>query len=76
MYGNPVTVDGEQVLPHADYGVLFLIAGTLLSSLIAVVLALPLGILSAVFLSEGLRGLSRTVGSFLIELLAAVPSVV
>ncbi|MEJ2480006.1 MAG: phosphate ABC transporter permease subunit PstC [Acidihalobacter sp.] len=76
MYGNPVTVRGEQVLPHADYGVLFLIAGTLLSSLIAIVLAVPLGILSAVFLSEGLRGPARTVGSFLVELLAAVPSVV
>ncbi|WP_455386144.1 phosphate ABC transporter permease subunit PstC [Acidihalobacter prosperus] len=76
MYGNPVTVRGEEVLPHADYGVLFLIAGTLLSSLIAIVLAVPLGVLSAVFLSEGLRGPARTVGSFLVELLAAVPSVV
>jgi phosphate transport system permease protein len=76
MYGNPITVDGQQVLPHANYGVLFLIAGTLWSSLIAIVLALPLGVLSAIFLSEGLRGAARTAGSFLVELLAAVPSVV
>ncbi|MEJ2655129.1 MAG: phosphate ABC transporter permease subunit PstC [Acidihalobacter sp.] len=76
MYGNPITVNGEMVLPHANYGVLFLIGGTLLSSLIAIVLALPLGVLSAIFLSDGLRGMARTVGSFLVELLAAVPSVV
>lgn len=76
MYGNPITVRGQQVLPHADYGVLFLIGGTLLSSLIAIVLAVPLGVLSAIFLAEGLRGLPRTIGSFLVELLAAVPSVV
>jgi len=75
-YGTPITVNGEQVLPHADYGVMFLVAGTLLSSTIAIVLALPLGILSAIFLSEGLRGVPRTAGSFLVELLAAVPSVV
>lgn len=76
MYGNPVTVRGEQVMPNANYGVLFLIGGTLLSSLIAIALALPLGVLSAIFLSDGLRGMARTVGSFLVELLAAVPSVV
>jgi len=76
MYSNPVTVHNQEVLPHADYGVLFLIAGTLLSSLIAIVLALPLGVLAAVFLSEGLHGVSRIAGSFLVELLAAVPSVV
>lgn len=75
-YGNPITVNGEQVLPHANYGVLFLIGGTLLSSIIAIVLALPLGVFTAIFLSEGLRGMPRTAGSFLVELLAAVPSVV
>ncbi|APZ42707.1 phosphate ABC transporter permease subunit PstC [Acidihalobacter ferrooxydans] len=76
MYGNPVTVRGELVLPGASYGVLFLIGGTLLSSLIAIALALPLGVLSAVFLSAGLRGVARAAASFLVELLAAVPSVV
>lgn len=76
MYGNPILVRGQEVLPHANYGVLFLIGGTLLSSLIAIVLALPLGVLSAIFLSDGLRGVARLVGSFLVELLAAVPSVV
>lgn len=76
MYANPVTIDGQQVLPGANYGVLFLIAGTLLSSLIAIVLALPLGVFAAIFLAEAVSGYVRTVSSFIVELLAAVPSVV
>lgn len=76
MYADPVTIRGHEVLPRANYGVLFLVVGTLLSSLIALVLAVPIGILSAVFLAEGLRGTARSLGSFLVELLAAVPSVV
>ena len=76
MYANPITVHGIDVLPRANYGVLFLIVGTLLTSLIALALALPIGIYAALFLAEGLRGWPRTVGSFLVELLAAVPSVV
>jgi phosphate transport system permease protein len=75
-YADPIMVKGRLVLPHANYGVLFLIVGTLLSSFIAIVLALPLGISSAIFLIEGLHGLPRSIGSFLVELLAAVPSVV
>ncbi|HUX81951.1 MAG TPA: phosphate ABC transporter permease subunit PstC [Halothiobacillus sp.] len=76
MYADPVMVRGQEVLPRADYGVLFLVVGTLLTSLIALILAVPFGILSAIFLAEGLRGPARTLGSFLVELLAAVPSVV
>ena len=76
MYADPVTVHGIEVLPRANYGVLFLIVGTLLTSLIALLLAIPLGILAALFLAEGLWGWPRAIGSFLIELLAAVPSVV
>ncbi|OBS08156.1 phosphate ABC transporter permease subunit PstC [Acidihalobacter prosperus] len=76
MYANPVTIDGQQVLPGANYGILFLIAGTLLSSLVAIVLALPLGVLSAIFLAEAVRGPLRAASSFIVELLAAVPSVV
>ncbi|ANJ68348.1 phosphate ABC transporter permease subunit PstC [Halothiobacillus diazotrophicus] len=76
MYADPVTIRGQEVLPRADYGVLFLVVGTLLSSLIALALAVPVGVLSAIFLAEGLRGAARGLGSFLVELLAAVPSVV
>jgi phosphate transport system permease protein len=76
MYNDPVTVHGTEVLPNANYGVLFLVAGTLLSSLVAIVIALPMGVLSAIFLAEAVRGPLREASSFLVELLAAVPSVV
>ncbi len=76
MYADPVTVHGVQVLPRANYGVWFLIVGTLLTSFLALLFAFPLGVFAAIFLAEGLGGPARTLGSFLIELLAAVPSVV
>lgn len=76
MYGNPIVQDGQMILPGASYGILFLIVGTLLSSGIAIALALPLGVFSAIFTAEGLRGPFREAASFLVELLAAVPSVV
>ncbi|HLO36350.1 MAG TPA: phosphate ABC transporter permease subunit PstC [Candidatus Deferrimicrobium sp.] len=58
------------------YGALPYIVGTLLSSLIALVVAAPIGILTAIFLAElAPRRLSIPL-TFLIELLAAIPSVV
>jgi phosphate transport system permease protein len=68
--------NGQQLLPGAHYGILFLIAGTLLSTAIAVALAVPLGVGSAMFLAEGVPGAARTWISFFVEMLAAVPSVV
>lgn len=76
LYGNPVTVRGQQVLPGAQYGILFLIVGTLLSTFIAIVIAVPFGVASAMFLAEGVPPLLRPWFSFLVELLAAIPSVV
>jgi len=76
LYGNPVTVRGQQVMPGAEYGVLFLIVGTLLSTLIAIVIAVPFGVASAMFLAEGVPPMLRPWFSFFVELLAAIPSVV
>ena len=58
------------------FGVLPLVAGTLLVSLIAMLVALPMGLLSAIYLSEyaGDR-VKRTVKPIL-EILAGVPTVV
>lgn len=64
---NPVT---------NTFGALPLIYGTIVSSLIAIVLAGLIGIFAAVFLADfAPRAISRPL-SFVIELLAAVPSVV
>jgi len=76
LYGNPITVHGVEILPGARYDILFLIVGTLLSTLIAVSLAVPLGVGSAMFLAEGVPGPMRPWFSFFVELLAAIPSVV
>ena len=59
-----------------NYGAFPLIFGTLLSSFLALLIALPLGIGVAIFLSElAPRWLERPL-SFLVELLAAIPSIV
>ncbi len=59
-----------------SYGVLALIADTLVITGIALLVALPLGILSAVFLSEYASERSRRVLKPVLEILAGVPTVV
>ena len=76
LYGSPITHNGFTVMPGAHYGILFLIVGTLLSTIVALVLAVPIGVAAAVFLAEAVPGVIRVWVSFLVELLAAVPSVV
>ena len=58
------------------FGALPFIYGTLMTSLIALVIAVPLGIGAAVFLAEFLPQRVADPVAFLIELLVAVPSVV
>ncbi len=59
-----------------DFGALPFIMGTLVTSLVALLVAIPLGVGSAIFLAElAPDWLSQPLG-FLAELLAAVPSVV
>jgi phosphate transport system permease protein len=58
------------------YSILPFIFGTLYSSLIALLLAVPVSIGAAIFLSELAPRWIRTPVTFLIELLAAIPSVV
>jgi phosphate transport system permease protein len=61
-------------MPH--FGVMPLITGTLLVSTIAMLVALPMGLLSAIYLSEYAgQGLRRVVKPVL-ELLAGIPTVV
>jgi phosphate transport system permease protein len=59
-----------------SYGGLALIYGTLATSAIAMLLAVPLGVGTAAFLAEIASGRARAAGAFLVEFLAAIPSVV
>ena len=61
---------------NANYGALPFVFGTLVSSLIALILAVPLAIGVAVFITEMCPRILRGPLSFLTELLAAIPSVV
>lgn len=76
QYGNPVTVDGMEILPGASYGIFFLIFGTVTSSLLALLFAVPVGVLAAMFIAEIIPESIRDVVAAVVELLAAVPSVV
>ena len=59
-----------------EFGALPFIYGTLLSSLLALLQAVPLSIGTALFLSELSPGWLRAPVSFLVELLATIPSVI
>ena len=58
------------------YGVLAFVWGTVVTSVIAMLIAVPLGVASAAYMSEIAGPTVKKVGAFLIELLAAIPSVV
>ena len=60
-----------------EYGLLPTIYGTLVSSFLALLIAVPLGLGTAIFLSEDFLPRPIRLGlTFLVELLAAIPSVV
>jgi phosphate transport system permease protein len=62
--------------PGEDYGALAFIYGTIVSSIIALIIAVPVSISAAIFLTELCPRSLRNTIRFLIELLAAIPSVV
>jgi phosphate transport system permease protein len=59
-----------------EYGTLALLVGTLSVTLLAMALAVPLGLGAAVFVSEFCGGKTKETLKILIELLAAIPSIV
>jgi phosphate transport system permease protein len=76
LYSDPVTTRGVLVPPGASYGILVFVVGTLLSSGIAILIAVPLSVGAAIFLAEIVPPRVRPVLSMLVELVAVVPSVV
>jgi len=59
-----------------DFGALTFIYGTIVSSFIALLLAVPLAVGSAIFINEFAPEWLKTPVAFLAELLAAIPSVI
>jgi phosphate transport system permease protein len=58
------------------YGIIPLAVGSLFTTLIALAIATPTGIASALFMSERLEGRCKIVVKTLVEILAGIPSVV
>lgn len=61
---------------HSVFGALPFIVGTLITSVVALILALPIGLGTAIYLAEFAPSWLRGPLSTLVELLAAIPSVV
>jgi phosphate transport system permease protein len=59
-----------------QFGALPAIFGTLLSSIIGLIIAVPISLGAAVFLNELAPSWMRSTASFLVEMLAAIPSVI
>jgi len=76
LYADPVTRRGVQVPIGAQYGILVFIIGTLATSAIALLIAVPVSLGVAIFLAEGAPPHLRPALSLIVELLAVVPSVV
>ncbi len=66
----------DQVGSSGSFGAVPLFAGTLLISAIAMSVAVPVGLLAAIYLSEYASRRVRTVAKPLLEILAGVPTVV
>ncbi|HEX3426152.1 MAG TPA: phosphate ABC transporter permease subunit PstC [Acidimicrobiales bacterium] len=77
LYGGaPEVRHGYQAAHGAQYGVLPLIFGTVVSSLIALVFAVPISILGAILLVEKLPARLQGPLGVTLELLAGIPSVI
>lgn len=63
-------------VPISSYGVLPLILGTLLVTFIAILFALPIGLITAIYMAEIASNRMRKIMKPVIELLAGIPSVV
>lgn len=76
LYGDGVVSHGYKIEPGANYGILAFIVGTVASSLLAIIFAVPVSIGTALFLAEKAPAKSRPILSMVVELVAVVPSVV
>lgn len=74
--GNMVAHNGIMAPPGAEYGMLVFLVGTVATSLIAVVVAVPISLGVALFLTEVAPARLAAAVGVLVELLSGVPSVV
>ena len=63
-------------IPPHKYGILPLLVGTLMVAFIAALIAMPIGLTTAVYLSEYAKPATRGIAKPILELLAGIPTVV
>jgi phosphate transport system permease protein len=77
LHWSPQTaIRADQVGSSGAFGAVPLFTGTLLISGIALVVAVPIGLMSAIYLAQYASGRVRAVAKPLLEILAGVPTVV
>lgn len=76
QWSPQMAIRADQVGSSGAFGAVPLFAGTLLISLIAMVIAVPIGLFSAIYLAEYAHPVFRTWAKPLLEVLAGVPTVV
>jgi len=69
-------IRAEQVGASGAFGAVPLIVGTLLISVIAMLVAVPVGLMAAIYMSEFMQARVRAVVKPVIEILAGIPTVV
>ena len=73
---SPAPTGGPPRRSREQYGILALLAGTVSVTLLAMLLAVPFGLGAAVYISEFSSPKTKETLKIVIELLAAIPSVV
>jgi phosphate transport system permease protein len=76
QWSPQMAIRADQVAASGSFGFVPLLVGTLLISLVAMVIAVPVGLMSAIYLSEYASRRFRSITKPVLEILAGVPTVV
>lgn len=76
QWSPQMAIRADQVAASGSFGFIPLLVGTLLISLVALLIAVPVGLMSAIYLSEYATRRFRTITKPVLEVLAGVPTVV
>jgi phosphate transport system permease protein len=76
VWSPQTAIRADQVGSSGAFGAIPLFAGTMLISLIAMLVAVPIGLMSAIYLSEYAGPRLRAAAKPLLEILAGIPTVV
>lgn len=74
--GRVISINGIRTIAGSSFGILVFVIDTLVSSLIAVLIAIPAGLGAAIFLTQIAPRKVAVPISLMIELLAGIPSVI